>query len=280
MIPSQFTYKKANTLDEALSLLKEHGDDAKLLAGGHSLVPALKLRLNDPEVLIDISKIESLKSITEHDGHIKIGAMVTHGEIAESALLKEKASFFAEGADLIGDVQVRNRGTIGGSIAHADPAADWPAILLAADATIHVQSTEGAREIAAEDFFHGLFMTAVAENEIVTAISVPVSGARTSYVKFMQPASRFAIVGCAVSVGGNGTAENVRVAFNGVSSKPFRDKTVEGALEGQSMDVGTIGDAAGKAAEGVSIISDHYASEEYRKQMAKVYCKRALQSLA
>ena len=279
MIPSQFTYKKANTVEEALAMLAEHGDDAKLLAGGHSLIPALKLRLNDPEVLIDISKIDSLKSIEEKDGTIVIGAMVTHGQIVESALIKEKASFFSEGADLIGDVQVRNRGTIGGSIAHADPSADWPAILLAAEATIHVQGTEGSRSIAASDFFFGLYMTAVEENEIITAISVPIRNARTTYVKFMQPASRFAIVGCAVSVGGNGTAENVRIAFNGVSAQPFRDVAVEAALEGKALNAENIAAAVANAVDDRSVISDHYASEEYRTQMAKVYCKRALQSL-
>ena len=279
MIPSQFTYKKANTVEEALAMLAEHGDDAKLLAGGHSLIPALKLRLNDPEVLIDISKIDSLKSIEEKDGTIVIGAMVTHGQIVESALIKEKASFFSEGADLIGDVQVRNRGTIGGSIAHADPSADWPAILLAAEATIHVQSTEGSRSIAASDFFFGLYMTAIEENEIITAISVPIRNARTTYVKFMQPASRFAIVGCAVSVGGNGTAKNVRIAFNGVSAQPFRDAAVEAALEGKALNAENIAAAVANAVGDRSVISDHYASEEYRTQMAKVYCKRALQSL-
>ena len=276
MIPNQLTYKKANSLDEALSLLKEHGDNAKLLAGGHSLIPALKLRLNDPEVLIDVSKIDSLRSIEEKDGNIIIGAMVTHGEIVDSDLIKEKISFFSEGADLIGDVQVRNKGTIGGSIAHADPAADWPAILLAGDATIHVQGSGGSKEIAAEDFFQGLYTTALEEDEIITAISIPVkSGSKSRYVKFMQPASRFAIVGCAAVVNG----DDVRVAFAGVSAKPFRDKAVEAALAGKALTADAIEEATAGAAEGVSILGDHYASEDYRKQMAKVYCKRALTSL-
>ena len=280
MIPNQFTYKKANSLDEALSLLNEHGDDAKLLAGGHSLIPALKLRLNDPGVLIDVSMIDSLQSIEEKDGNVVIGAMVTHGAIVDSDLIQQKVGFFSEAADLIGDVQVRNRGTIGGSIAHADPAADWPALLLASESTIHVQSSGGSREIAAEDFFQGLYMTALADNEIITAISVPIrAGSKSTYVKFMQPASRFAIVGCAALVTGNGTTDSVRIAFSGVSAKPFRDKTVEAALEGKSLSAETIAEATSKAAEGVSVMGDHYASEAYRKQMAKVYCKRALSSL-
>ena len=280
MIPSNFTYIKAKSVDEAVSLLQEHGDEARLLAGGHSLIPALKLRLNDYQYLIDVSKITELQQIAEKDGAIHIGAMVTHGAIVDSGLIQEKLSFFSQAADLIGDVQVRNLGTIGGSIAHADPAADWPALLLAAEATVHVTGSNGGRSIAAEDFFHGLYTTALEEGEIITSISVPVrTGAKSAYVKFMQPASRFAIVGCAAIVGGNGTAQDVRIAFSGVSATPFRDKDVEAALEGSALNDETIQAAAGKAAEGVSIMNDHYASEDYRKQMAKVYCKRALASL-
>ncbi|MEM9328206.1 MAG: xanthine dehydrogenase family protein subunit M [Bacteroidota bacterium] len=279
MIPSNFIYKKVNTIDEALSILKSN-DDAKLLAGGHSLIPALKLRLSGYDTLVDVSKLEELRKIEEKDGRIVIGAMVTHGQIVDSDLIKEKLSFFSEGADLIGDVQVRNMGTLGGSIAHADPAADWPAMLLAADATVHVQSADGSREVAAEDFFQGLFHTALEDHEMITAVSMPiVPGARSTYVKFMQPASRFAIVGCAAVVAGNGTAQNVRIAFSGVSATPFRDSAVEGALEGKALDASVVSEAAGQAAEGVSVMSDHYASESYRKQMAKVFCGRALAKL-
>lgn len=280
MIPSNFTYIKAKSTDEAVSLLNEHGDEARLLAGGHSLIPALKLRLNDYQYLIDVSKIQELQQIDEKDGTIHIGAMATHGAILNSSLIQEKLSFFAQAADLIGDVQVRNVGTIGGSIAHADPSADWPALLLASEAHIHVQSASGSRTVAAEDFFQGLYTTALEDGEIITSIGVPIrNGARSTYVKFMQPASRFAIVGCAAIVGGNGTAQDARVAFSGVSATPFRDKGVESALEGNALNDETIRSAASQAAEGVSIMSDHYASEDYRKQMAKVYCKRALASL-
>ena len=281
MIPSKFTYIKAKSVEEALSLLQQHGDEARLLAGGHSLIPALKLRLNDYKYLIDISKIADLQQIEEKDGQIHIGAMVTHGAIVDSSLIQQKLSFFSQAADLIGDVQVRNLGTIGGSIAHADPSADWPALLLAGDAHVHVQSATGSRSIAAEDFFLGIYATAIEEGEIITSIGIPVrEGARSTYVKFMQPASRFAIVGCAAIVGGNGHADDVRVAFTGVSATPFRDKEVEAALEGQSLSDEAIEKASGKAAEGVSIMSDNYASEAYRKQMAKVYCRRALVELA
>lgn len=281
MVPSNFKYIKANSVDEAISLMKEHGDDARILAGGHSLIPSLKLRLADYEYLIDISKIAELKSITESDGHIHIGAGVTHGDIEHSDLMKEKISFFAEAAGHIGDVQVRNMGTIGGSIAHADPAADWPALLLAAEAVIVIQNADGTREVAAEDFFHGLFATAVEDGDMITSIKVPIpQNANTKYVKFVQPASRFALVGCAALISSsNGTCSKARVAFAGVSAKPFRDKAVEAALEGQSFNADTIASATAKAADGVSIMSDNYASENYRHNMAKVFSKRALSAL-
>ncbi len=272
MIPSNFNYIKAKSVEEAISLMDTHGDDARLLAGGHSLVPALKLRLNDYQYLIDVSKVSELRQIEEKDGMIHIGAMVTHGEIVSSDLISDKLSIFSQAAELIGDVQVRNLGTIGGSIAHADPAADWPGVLLASDAHIHVQGKGGGRKISAEDFFLGLYSTALEDGEMITSIGVPVqTGAKSAYIKFMQPASRFAIVGCAAVINGHGA----RVAFNGVSATPFRDKAVEASLDGgESAEA-----AAGKAAEGVSVMSDHFASEDYRKQMAKVYCKRALASL-
>ncbi len=282
MIPSSFTYKKASSVSDALAMLKEHGDEATLLAGGHSLIPALKLRLNDYGYLIDISKISELKSIDDKGDHIEIGAGVTHGEIVDSALLQSKVPFFSEAADLIGDVQVRNMGTIGGSIAHADPAADWPALLLAADATINIHNGSSSRSVAAADFFQGLFHTAVEEGEMITSISVPVSAnAKTKYIKFMQPASRFAIVGCAVNLEmSGGTISSAKVAYAGVSATPFRDSAVEATLAGKSLDDATIEAAGNAAADSASIMSDHFASESYRKQMAKVYTKRALKALA
>lgn len=282
MIPSSFTYKKASSVSDALAMLKEYGDEATLLAGGHSLIPALKLRLNEYGYLIDISKIKELKSIEDKGDHIEIGAGVTHAEIVESSVLQSKVPFFPEAADLIGDVQVRNMGTIGGSIAHADPAADWPALLLAADATIHIQNGSSSRAVAATDFFHGLFSTAVEEGEMITSISVPVAAnARTKYIKFMQPASRFAIVGCAVNLEMSGnTVSKARVAYSGVSATPFRDAAVEAALEGKTLDTATIEAAAALAGDESSVMSDHFASESYRRQMAKVYTKRALKAIA
>lgn len=279
MIPANFEYLRAHSVDEAISLLTEHGMDAKILAGGHSLLPAMKLRLNQPGVLIDIGRIESLKGIRQADGHLIIGAGVTHHELATSKSIPKSLSMIPEAADMIGDVQVRNMGTLGGSLAHADPAADWPAVMIAAHAVIDLQGPDGKRSIAADDFFTDFYMTALEEHELITAIRIPIPPAGTSsaYRKFMQPASRFAIVGCAVMVTkSSGGCEKVSVALTGVSEAAFRDKGVEKALTGKAPTEANISAAADKAAGGASILSDHFASEEYRAHLAKVYTKRAL----
>lgn len=267
MIPVAFDYQRATTVDEALAALSE---DSKILAGGHSLLPAMKLRLNQPAKLIDITKIEALKGIREEDGEIVIGAATTHGAIATNDLIKQHLPFFADGASWIGDVQVRNHGTIGGSLAHADPAADWSALVLAANAAIEVQSVNGSRRIKANDFFISLFTTALEEGEIITAIRIPVppAGTKTTYQKFVQPASRFAIVGCAVMRTPDG---NTNIAFTGVSDTPFSISNATGNDASAAVDT---------ALNGVSIMSDHYASEEYRKHLAKVYLKKALQAVS
>jgi carbon-monoxide dehydrogenase medium subunit len=198
MIPVAFDYQKVKTIDEAIAALSNA--DSKILAGGHSLLPAMKLRLSQPSKLVDIAGISEIKGIREEDGEIVIGAGATHADIANDDLIKRELSFFAQGASLIGDVQIRNYGTIGGSLAHADPAADWPALVLAADAAIEVKGRSGKRRIKATDFFTGLFSTSLQDDEIIIAIRVPVppNGTKTTYQKFEQPASRFAIVGCAV----------------------------------------------------------------------------------
>ena len=279
MIPNSFNYHKARSVDEALTLLKSHGEDAKLLAGGHSLIPAMKLRLNQPDTLIDIGKIPELNFIKKEGDTLVIGAGTTHHKIAVSDLVKSTVSMLSEGADLIGDVQVRNVGTLGGSIAHADPSADWPALMLASDATIVTKSAEGSRSISASDFFTGFFMTALEENELITEIRIPIPSGNTksSYKKFMQPASRFAIVGCAAMITQvNGICEAVNVAFTGVSDMAFRDSTVEEALKGMPCTAENIENAANLAAGSVDVLSDHFASVPYRKQLAKVFAKRAL----
>ena len=279
MIPANFDYHKANTVDEAISLLQQYGSEAKLLAGGHSLLPAMKLRLNAPGKLIDIGRIGGLRYIREDGNVLTIGAASTHNDIATSSLVKSKIPVLAQAAGMIGDVQVRNKGTIGGSLAHADPAADWPASLLAADAELVLKGVNGNRTEKMADFFTGIFMTSLKEDEVITEIRVPIpsSDTKSTYIKFTQPASRFAIVGCAILLKLNsGICSDVRVAFTGVSDKAFRDSAVESAMNGKLLDAINIEAAAKLAAEGVEILSDHFASEEYRKHLAKVYAKRAL----
>ncbi len=283
MVPSKFAYHRPSTVKEAIELLAAHGDDSKILSGGHSLVPVLKLRLNDPEHIIDVSGIESMGGIRDNEKSITIGANATHGEIANNAALKAHAPMIAHAASMIGDVQVRNFGTIGGSIAHADPAADWPAVLLAADANVVLSHAGGQREVDIDQFFKGLFMTAMDEEEIITAIRIPKTAfnKNSTYVKFPQPASRFALVGCAAAIANSdGYITEARVAFSGVSGTPFRDSNVEKSLKGSVLNEGSIATATASVADGVSILSDHFAKENYRKHMAGVYARKALSALA
>ena len=273
MIPASFDYLKVKTVDDAIAALSQ--GEGKLLAGGHSLIPAMKLRMNRPSKLIDIAGLPALKGIKEEDGEIVIGAAVTHGELANDKLIKNKLPFFTTAASLIGDLQVRNHGTIGGSLAHADPAADWPALVLAADAGIEVQSGSGRRRIKATDFFTGLFTTTLQETEIITAIRipVPVAGTKTSYQKFEQPASGFAIVGCAVMRFPDG---KTNVAFTGVSEHAFRDNKVENEISGKQLNDDSIASVIKIAVEGITVLGDNFASEEYRRHLAKMYLKKAL----
>ena len=276
MIPTAFSYQKANSVEDAIKALAS--SDAKLLAGGHSLIPTMKLRLNSPALLVDIASIAALRGIKEAGSEIIIGAATTHQEIASNKTIQSKLPLFVAGAASIGDIQVRNKGTIGGSLAHADPAADWAAVVLASDATIAVQGSKGARKIKATEFFKGMFSTSLSQGEIITAIHVPVAaGSKSAYLKFPQPASRFAIVGCAVMKSADG---KVNIAYTGVSSCAFRDVGAEKALAGKKLDASSIEAASKAAAEGVTILSDHYASEKYRKHLAKVYLKRALMAVA
>jgi len=197
MIPAKFEYVKASSVSEAISLLDKHGDDAKLLAGGHSLLPAIKLRLNQPRVVIDIGKIPGLDKIAEEGDDIVIGANCTHRQIATSQIIEEKLNILSQAAKTIGDLQVRNKGTIGGSLAHADPAADYPAVILATEAKILVEGSNGKRTINASDFFQGIYSTALDDKEMITEVHLP-KASNGVYLKFPQPASRFAVVGCAV----------------------------------------------------------------------------------
>jgi carbon-monoxide dehydrogenase medium subunit len=276
MIPVAFEYEKVTTVDEAIAALSN--DDTKILAGGHSLIPAMKLRLTRPAKLVDIGGIKALKDIKEEDGEIVIGAAATHADIMYHTLISHHLPFFTEGAAMIGDMQVRNHGTIGGSLAHADPAADWPALVLAAEAAIEVQSSKGRRRIPATEFFTGLFSTALEHNEIITAIRIPVpaNGAKSTYQKFRQPASRFALVGCAMVRFADG---KTNIAFTGVAEIAFRDAGAEQAIAGKTIDDTSINAAINAALQNVTVLSDHYASEAYRKHLAKVYLKKALMAV-
>ena len=276
MISTSFQYKRATSVEDALNALNQ---DSKILAGGHSLIPALKLRINYTDALIDITKIASLKKISVDGNNLCIGAAATHADIASNSEVKTHAALFAQVAGQIGDVQVRNAGTIGGSIAHADPAADWPAALLAADATVVIQSKSGSRQIAAADFFTGIFSTALTADELITEIRVPSMQVKKShYEKFAQPASRFALVGCAVVADANGG--NIRIAFTGVSDTPYLDKKAQQSLDGKSLTESTIASAVAAMDTTVYTMSDHYANEKYRSHLAGVMMSRALAAIS
>ena len=280
MIPAQFDYIAPTTLDEAVALLSQHADDAKVLAGGHSLIPAMKLRLAQPQLLVDIGRIKGLSYIREEGGQIRIGAMTTHYQIESSARLREICPLLPEAAGQIGDVQVRNKGTIGGSLAHSDPAADWPAAALALDAELRAVSSKGERGIKAADFFVDLFTTALEQGEILSEIRIPIPKARTgqAYLKAAQPASGFAVVGVAVSLvrDAAGKCEAAAVGITGVASKAYRAAAVEKALAGASLDEKTIAAAAAHATDGIDANGDLYASAQYRKHLAAVYARRAI----
>lgn len=267
MIPAEFQYIKATSVSQAVSLLAEHGYDAKLISGGHSLIPAMKLRLNRPAVLIDVAGIAEMNTISDEGDSVLVGANCTHKSVHTSDVVKSSVGVLSQTAGVIGDIQIRNRGTIGGSLAHSDPASDYPAVVLATGATINVQGPGGTRQIAAADFFQGIFTTALADDELITSISFP-KCANGVYKKFYQSASRFAVVGCAAVKDANG----VRVGVTGVSDTPYRATAVEAAYDGTSS-------AAAHAVDGVEVMGDHFASEEYRSHLAKVYVGRALDSL-
>jgi carbon-monoxide dehydrogenase medium subunit len=284
MIPVPFDYLTPATLDEAISLLAEHPDDAKLLAGGHSLIPAMKLRLATPQILIDIGRIKDLAYIREEGDRIHIGAMTTHRAVEASTRLHDLCPILPQCAAQIGDVQVRNKGTIGGSVAHADPAADWPAVMLALHAEMVAASANGERVIAADDFFVDMLTTALEPGEILREIRIPVPEGRygQAYLKVPQPASGFAVVGVAVHLVRNqgGACESASIGITGVASKAYRASGVEAALAGSALDDATIASAAATAADGISINGDLYASESYRTHLAIVYARRAIAAAA
>lgn len=278
MFAAPFEYARPKTLDEALSLLSRHGEEAKLLAGGHSLIPAMKLRLAQPQMLIDIGRLDALRRIEVRGGRITIGALVTHAEIAAHKDLASRCRVLAEAAAAIGDLQVRNKGTIGGSLVHADPAADWPAVMLALEAELEIAGPAGRRTVRAGEFFVGMFETAVKPDEILCEIRVPAIGASAAYVKTEQKASGFALCGVAAIV--DPAAKRVRVGITGVAPVAYRATAVERALEGQRLDAQTIAAAARHAGSGITPLGDIHASAEYRAHLAEVNTTRALQRAA
>ena len=278
MVSATFDYHAPSTLDDALSLLGDDGD-AKILAGGHSLIPMMKQRLAEPGALIDLGKVDGLSYVCESNGGIAIGAMTTYYDIINSAAVQAHAPALAEAADMVADPQVRNMGTIGGSLAHSDPAADLPAVMLALGAEIVASSSGGSRTISADDFFVDLFTTALEPNEILTEIRIPSQGANSgaAYAKMANKASHYAIVGVAASVtveGGSVTSARIGVTGSGASATRASDS--EERLVGSAGDADAIRSAAGRAANGIEMNEDIHASAEYREHLTKVFALRAI----
>ena len=282
MYAAEFDYVRASSIEEAISL-KGANDDSSLLAGGHSLIPAMKLRLSTPQKLIDISGLDQLKNISNNGSYISIGALCTHKQCSESDIIQSKCPALSDAASVIGDPHVRNKGTLGGVLAHSDPQADYPGVVLALNASIIVEGSEGERTIEAGDYFTGLWETALGEGEILTEVRIPTDSANANscYLKFPQPASRYPYVGCAVAMSiSGGNCSDVRVGFSGVGECGFRDSGVEDSIKGQTLNESSIASASVKAAEGHNVLSDVFVSEEYRRAMAQVYTKRALTKLS
>lgn len=270
MIPAAFDYVRAGSADEAISLLTEHGDEAKILAGGHSLVPLMKLRLATPSVLVDVGRVDDLKYIRDEGDHVAIGALTRHRDVEISDVLRNDVPILAHATSHVGDPQVRHRGTIGGSLAHGDPASDLPAVLLALGATLVIQGAEGTREVAADDFFQGFLETAVGEAELLTEIRVPkATGAGWSFQKFNRRAQDWAIVGVACV---RRSDDQVGIGLVNMDSRPVHAAAAESAIaSGASVE-----DAAAVADEGTEPAADLNASVEFRRHLARVLTGRAL----
>jgi carbon-monoxide dehydrogenase medium subunit len=275
MIPAKFDYERADSVDAAVSLLQQHGEDAKVLAGGHSLLPLMRLRLAAPSVLVDIGRIGELSYVREDGDRIAIGALTRHHDVANDPLLAEHCPIVSYTAGLIGDPQVRHMGTIGGSVAHGDPASDMPTVLLALDAEFTARGPGGDRAIPASEFFSGLFETALAPDEVLTEIRVPkAGGSGWSYQKFQRRSQDWAIVGVAAVVSrSNGGFDRASVALTNMAETPIRAGAVEGALTSS----GDVAAAASRAGEGTSPPSDTFASAEYRRALAEVLVRRAIE---
>ena len=276
MIAYNFDYKVASSMEEAFSMLADAGENGSFIAGGHSLVPAMKLRLAEPGTLIDISRVPGMSDISLDGDTLTIGGLVTHAEVAASHIVKSSCPGLAECAGRIGDPQVRNKGTMGGNVAHADPGSDYPGALVAFGATLCLASSSGSREVAAENYFTGLFETAKEEGEMVTSVKLPASSA-SAYVKFPNPASRYAVVGVGVSLGMNGgTCESASIGITGAASHAYRASGSESALAGSDLGDDALSAAASQAANGHDMMSDLVASADYRAHLCGVMLKRAI----
>ena len=283
MKPSSFEYVAPRSLDEAIHRLTSYAGAAKVLAGGQSLVPLMNLRLASPEVLIDINGLDELGGLRAWDGGLSVGALVRQSTLERADLVRQRLPLLAEASALVGHPANRHRGTVGGSLAHADPAADYPAAIIALGAEMVAEGPKGKRSIKADDFFKGLLTTALAEDEILTEVRVPALAAKTgaAYMKFPHPASRFAVVGVAavLSVDG-GKVGKASVGITGAGTKAVRAKGVEAAITGKGTDAASIQAAAEKAAEGVDVQADLQGSVEYKSHLLRVFAKRAMEAAA
>jgi carbon-monoxide dehydrogenase medium subunit len=279
VIPSPFDYAAPETIEQAVSALQEGGEDAKVLAGGHSLVPLMRLRLAAPALLVDLRRIPGLSGVQRENGHWRIGTMTRHADVQD----REDLGAYAAVAHGIADQQVRNRGTVGGSLAHGDPASDWPTALLAAEGSVTAMGPGGAREIPASELFLDYLTTSVAADEVVTEVRLPaLDGFGWGYQKFTRRAEDWAMVGVLALVqrAGDGTVADVRIALTNMGSTPLRASAAEEALRGRPLDAGSIAQAAAHAAEGTSPPADRNASADYKRHLAQALTKRALTTAA
>jgi len=281
MIPGSFEYYAPRSLSDAVRYLTEHKNDVKILSGGQSLLPLMKMRLSKPGYILDIGRISGLDSITEEGNSLIIGALITHAQIEDSELLKKQCPLLPQTATTIADVQVRNRGTLGGSIAHADPAGDWPPAIMALDAEIKVVGPSGERWVKCDDFFLGLMTSVLEPDEVVTAIKVPITGNdKTAYLKAAPRSSGFAVVGIAVrlAMDASGVCSRIALGITGITDKAFRAGRVEQMLAGKKLDAKLIEAAAAETTRNVDVIEDINGSSEYRTRLTHVYVVRAIQA--
>lgn len=283
MIPASFDYVRAQSVEDAIRLLKESDGEGKLLAGGHSLIPLMKFRLTTPGMLIDISRIKELQDVQLEKNKLIIGSLMTHKQVIGDPLVNKHLPVLAETVKVIGDMQVRNKGTVGGNIAHADPAADLPATALALDAEVYLQGEDGEEIIPVQEFFLGPLLTALSETSVVKAVSfaIPPNHTRSVYLKYAHPASGYAVVGVCAVAGKkeDGTIDYLRIGITGAGDIAYRAKSVEQQLMGKIANEETIREAAALAANEAELSQDLFASTEYRRHLCSVYTERALKQI-